>query len=74
NETACRDFLDWFDHADRLRGSLARLIHAAADDIAFVPSAAHALSMIVAGLGLSDVGDGARSEHLFAAFGNCMSL
>lgn len=64
NDTACRDFLDWFDHADRLRGSLARLIHAAADDIAFVPSAAHALSMIVTGLGLSDVGDGARSEQL----------
>jgi selenocysteine lyase/cysteine desulfurase len=62
NATACRDFLTWFDDADRLRGSLARLIHAAADDIAFVPSAAHALSVIVNGLGLSDVGAGGEQS------------
>ena len=54
DKSACGDFLDWFDDADRLRGSLARLIHATADDIAFVPSAAHALSIVVSGLGLSD--------------------
>jgi selenocysteine lyase/cysteine desulfurase len=52
DETACGDFLDWFDDADRLRGSLARLIGASADDIAFVPSAAHALSLVASGLGL----------------------
>jgi selenocysteine lyase/cysteine desulfurase len=51
DETACSDFLDWFDDADRLRGSLARLISATADDIAFIPSAAHALSLVVNGLG-----------------------
>ena len=53
DETACGDFLDWFDDADRLRGSLARLIGASAGDIAFVPSAAHALSLVANGLGLA---------------------
>jgi selenocysteine lyase/cysteine desulfurase len=53
DETACGDFLDWFDDADRLRGSLARLIHSSADDVAFVPSAAHALSLVANGLGLA---------------------
>lgn len=56
DDAACGDFLEWFNDADRLRGALARLIHASADDIAFVPSAAHALSTIVNGLGLSDLG------------------
>ena len=56
DETACGDFLNWFDDADRLRGWLARLIHATIDDIAFVPTAAHALSLVVNGLGLADAG------------------
>lgn len=54
DETASSDFLAWFDDADRLRASVGRLIHATADDIAFVPSAAHALAVIVRGLGLSE--------------------
>jgi selenocysteine lyase/cysteine desulfurase len=54
DETACGDFLAWFDDADRLRGSLARLIHAEADDIAFVPSAAHALAIVIGGLDLAE--------------------
>ncbi|MEQ1883614.1 MAG: aminotransferase class V-fold PLP-dependent enzyme [Bryobacteraceae bacterium] len=53
DETACRNFLDWFDDADRLRRSLARLIYASPDDIAFTPSAAHALALVVNGLRLS---------------------
>jgi selenocysteine lyase/cysteine desulfurase len=53
DETACGDFLTWFDDADRLRGSLARLIRADADDIAFVPSAAHALAIVIGGLDLA---------------------
>ncbi|MEQ1946180.1 MAG: aminotransferase class V-fold PLP-dependent enzyme [Bryobacteraceae bacterium] len=53
DETACRDFLDWFEDADRLRLALARLIHASPDDIAFTPSAAHALALVVTGLGLN---------------------
>jgi selenocysteine lyase/cysteine desulfurase len=47
---ACADFLEWYDDADRLRESIARLIHTSAEDIAFVPSAAAALGMLCAGL------------------------
>jgi cysteine desulfurase/selenocysteine lyase len=50
DETACADFLSWFDDVDLLRGSLARLIHAAPDDIAFVPNTAAAISLLIAGL------------------------
>jgi selenocysteine lyase/cysteine desulfurase len=51
-ELACSDFLDWYTDADRLRASLARLLHCASDDIAFAPSAAHVLAIVVAGLDL----------------------
>ncbi len=51
-QTASSDFLDWYDDADRLRGSIAQLIHATAQDIAFIPSAAHALATVVGGLKL----------------------
>jgi len=54
DEMACGDFLDWYADADRLRGSLARLIHAAPDDIAFAGTAAHALSTVVTGLNLGE--------------------
>ena len=40
DELACSDFLSWFDDADRLRGLLARLIHAEPADIAFLPNVA----------------------------------
>jgi len=52
NEAACSDFLDWYADTDRMRASMARLIHASADDIAFVPNAAAALSIVLAGLNL----------------------
>ena len=52
DENACGDFLNWFDDADRLRTSLAHFIGAAAEDIAFTPSAAHALSLVLSGLNL----------------------
>jgi cysteine desulfurase/selenocysteine lyase len=52
NETASADFLNWFDDADRLRSSLARLINGKAGDIAFIPSAAHALALVMSGLNL----------------------
>ena len=52
DEAACADFLDWFSDADRLRASIARLIHASADDIAFIPNAASALATVIAGLNL----------------------
>jgi cysteine desulfurase/selenocysteine lyase len=50
DEFACTDFLDWYCDADRLRASVARLIHAAPEDIAFVSNAAAALSIVLAGI------------------------
>ena len=50
DELACTDFLDWYTDADRMRASIARLIHAEPEDIAFVPNAASALSMVLAGI------------------------
>jgi selenocysteine lyase/cysteine desulfurase len=53
DEFACSNFLDWYDDTDRLRESIARLIHATSEDIAFVPNAAAALSIVLAGLGIA---------------------
>jgi selenocysteine lyase/cysteine desulfurase len=50
NDTACADFLTWFDHHDRLRAKLAGFIHAAPEDIAFLPNASAALGHLLAGL------------------------
>jgi cysteine desulfurase / selenocysteine lyase len=50
DETACADFLDWFDDADRIRESVARLITCSAADIAFVPNASTALGLMIAGI------------------------
>ena len=50
DETACADFLSWFDDADRIRESVARLIHAAPADIAFVPNASTALALMMSGI------------------------
>jgi cysteine desulfurase / selenocysteine lyase len=47
---ACADFLDWFDDADGIRALCARLIHCHASDIAFVPNASTALSLLLAGI------------------------
>jgi cysteine desulfurase / selenocysteine lyase len=52
DELACTDFLTWYDDADRLRGSIAKLIHSTPDDIAFVSNAAAALGMVIAALNL----------------------
>ena len=52
DELACTDFLSWYEDADRLRGSIAKLIGATADDIAFVSNAAAALGMVLAALDL----------------------
>jgi selenocysteine lyase/cysteine desulfurase len=52
DELACTDFLAWYDDMDRLRASIAKLIGAAADDIAFTASAASALGMAIAALDL----------------------
>jgi len=50
DELACADFLDWYDDMDRLRASIATLIHARADDIAFVINAAQGLSIVASGI------------------------
>jgi selenocysteine lyase/cysteine desulfurase len=50
DESACADFLAWFDDMDRLRASCARLVNGEATDIAFVPSAAAGLALLIQGL------------------------
>jgi cysteine desulfurase/selenocysteine lyase len=47
---ACSDFLSWFDDADEIRRSIAQLIHARLEDIAFFPNASAALSLLIAGI------------------------
>jgi len=47
---ASTDFLDWYTDADRMRASIARLIHAQPEDIAFVSNTASALSVVLAGI------------------------
>lgn len=50
DELACSDFLSWFNDADRLRGSIGRLIGCSGDDIAYLPTAAAALSLMIGGI------------------------
>jgi cysteine desulfurase / selenocysteine lyase len=49
-ETACEDFLDWFDDMDQVRDSIARLIHCSREDVAFIPNAATGLSLLMSGI------------------------
>ena len=50
DQFACADFMDWFDDTDRIRQLCARLIHAEASDIAFIPNASTALSLLLGGI------------------------
>ena len=50
DETASAQFLTWFDDMDVIRGKCAQLVHCAAADIAFVPSASTGLSYLMQGL------------------------
>ncbi len=50
DELACSDFLGWYDEIDCLRETVGRLIHAPAEDIAFIPNASTALSLLIGGL------------------------
>ena len=50
DESACADFLGWFDDADRIRGLCARLVHCEASDIAFIQNASTALSLLLGGI------------------------
>lgn len=47
---AAVDAPTWFDDLDRLRGKLGRLVGATASDIAFIPSTAHGLSIVLNGI------------------------
>jgi selenocysteine lyase/cysteine desulfurase len=49
DEEACTDLFDWFDDTDDIRKSIARLINAQASDIAYIPNAAFALSLLMGG-------------------------
>jgi len=50
NEFACKDFLSWFDDADRIRALIARFINCAPEDIAFMPTACSVLSLFLGGI------------------------
>lgn len=50
DESAALDFPTWFDRLDRIRGKIARLIGAGADDIAFCPSAGAGLAWFLQGI------------------------
>lgn len=48
-ETACADFLTWFDDMDELRALIGQLIHCDGQDIAFAMNASSALSLLLGG-------------------------
>ncbi len=50
DELACADFLEWFDDADRIRGTVSRLITCAPQDVAFIPTASAGLAILLNGL------------------------
>jgi selenocysteine lyase/cysteine desulfurase len=50
DETACSDFLTWFDDVDGIRGLIGQLINCKADDVAFAMNAAAALSLFLGGI------------------------
>jgi cysteine desulfurase / selenocysteine lyase len=50
DQHACADLVEWFDDADSVRASAARLINCAPSDIAFIPNASTALSLVVGGI------------------------
>jgi selenocysteine lyase/cysteine desulfurase len=50
DQNACTDFLDWFADADALRASIARLINAAASDIAFMANTGAALALAISSI------------------------
>lgn len=71
DELACTNFLGWYDAADRIRASVARLIHAAPDDIAFLTNSATALGLLAGGI---DWKPGDNVVTLADEFPNCLYL
>jgi selenocysteine lyase/cysteine desulfurase len=68
---ACSDFLHWYDDADLIRASIARLIHATPDDIAFLTNSASALGLLAGGI---DWKPGENVVTLAEEFPNCLYL
>jgi selenocysteine lyase/cysteine desulfurase len=71
-EFACTDFLSWYTDLDGLRAKLGRLIHAAPEDIAFMPNASWALAHLLNGLDWREgdevvTAEGEFSNHLYVA-------
>ncbi len=71
DELASSDFLSWYTEADRIRGSIARLIGAEADDIAFIQNSSTALGLIAGGI---DWREGDNVVTLSDEFPNCLYL
>jgi selenocysteine lyase/cysteine desulfurase len=71
DELACTDFLSWYDEADRIRDSAARLIHAEPDDIAFLTNSATALGLLAGGI---DWKPGDNVVTLADEFPNCLYI
>ncbi len=67
DETACADFLTWFDDMDEIRALIAKLINCQAEDIAFAMNAASALSLFLRGM---DWNEGDRIVTLRDEFPN----
>ncbi|HZU26938.1 MAG TPA: aminotransferase class V-fold PLP-dependent enzyme [Bryobacteraceae bacterium] len=65
DETACHDFLTWFDDVDRTRVAVAQLINASSDDIAFVNNAATALGILMSGIEWREGDEVLALEHEF---------
>jgi len=71
DELACSDFLAWYDESDRIRESIARLIHASADDIAYIANSSAAMGLIAGGI---DWKRGDKVVTLADEFPNCLYL
>ncbi|PWU10804.1 MAG: hypothetical protein C5B51_03750 [Terriglobia bacterium] len=71
DEFACSDFLSWYEEADGIRESVARLIHATPDDVAFIPNSSAAMGLIAAGI---DWKPGDNVVTLQGEFPNCLYL
>jgi cysteine desulfurase / selenocysteine lyase len=50
DETACSDFLQWFDDVDGIRALLGQLINCKPDDVAFATNASSVLSLLLGGM------------------------
>jgi cysteine desulfurase/selenocysteine lyase len=50
DETACADFLKWFDDADEIRVLCARLVNCQPEDVAFCDNSCAALSLFLGGI------------------------